>query len=743
MSDAATVNIAIKGTADVSSIKQATSVLQSLQEGAEKAGDTWEHLGKRIARKFSTADVGKEVLAGLGIGSGFAVAERLAGLIEGHFRAAAEFAKAMADESDKQLAAFEKQMRLRRTDVQELQKLKNDQAGAERAVAEREKPKFITYTQGGTVHGEDMRRQVTKQLEPTEEEKLKTAQLKTEIDNRKTAIQELELQIKSAADAERALISEDTKYAQSVKKINDLVGEGGLTRAEADKRIAQLSQERTDKEAKLAEQRAKLQQEETGKIEEAQKRITAALKTSAEKFRDLADPQRKYAQQLAEIDQLTRTYAANGQPFLSAQDAAAAKARILAEMNDTAGKAIRATRQEVEQYDIALAVLDKNPALSDQEKQRERIRLIDAQTEAINRAKQALQAFMAANPGVDVGGLNEAISRFGDKTARNAGGAQPAQTLGQRDANAVKDLGDPAKHYQSAGAGAKGGTSTFLADLGTASDNVATSITGTLNSALQGTSDILFNLGTGAMTFKQAWGGAILTIGKDFARMATDMVAKMLWRATVDRLLTVLGVTTHVAGEGVKTAATTTGFAARMAFKIKETLADVWAGAVAVFKAIAGIPIIGPVLAVAAVAGAVALGFNLVSKIGHADGGIIRGPGGPRDDRIPAMLSNGEGIIRASSVGLFGEPFFNALNAGVLDLSALPSSIARQLPLAAAAAAPRSGGGSAPGQSSPAGGGNIHLAFHNTEADAVESLKGREGRRFLVDFIGKTVRDMS
>ena len=33
-----------------------------------------------------------------------------------------------------------------------------------------------------------------------------------------------------------------------------------------------------------------------------------------------------------------------------------------------------------------------------------------------------------------------------------------------------------------------------------------------------------------------------------------------------------------------------------------------------------------------------------------ARGGIIRGPGGPREDRIPALLSNGEAVIPAASV---------------------------------------------------------------------------------------------
>jgi TP901 family phage tail tape measure protein len=47
----------------------------------------------------------------------------------------------------------------------------------------------------------------------------------------------------------------------------------------------------------------------------------------------------------------------------------------------------------------------------------------------------------------------------------------------------------------------------------------------------------------------------------------------------------------------------------------------------------------------------------------RADGGPIYGPGGPKDDRIPAMLSNGEYVIQADSVGHYGTGFFDAVNA--------------------------------------------------------------------------------
>jgi hypothetical protein len=46
----------------------------------------------------------------------------------------------------------------------------------------------------------------------------------------------------------------------------------------------------------------------------------------------------------------------------------------------------------------------------------------------------------------------------------------------------------------------------------------------------------------------------------------------------------------------------------------------------------------------------------------HATGGPIVGPGGPRDDLIPALLSNGEYVMSAAAVARHGRSMFDALN---------------------------------------------------------------------------------
>lgn len=55
------------------------------------------------------------------------------------------------------------------------------------------------------------------------------------------------------------------------------------------------------------------------------------------------------------------------------------------------------------------------------------------------------------------------------------------------------------------------------------------------------------------------------------------------------------------------------------------------------------------------------VGPNATKK---ASGGYISGPGGPRDDKVAAWLSNGEYVMRASTVKKFGTGYMNALNSG-------------------------------------------------------------------------------
>jgi hypothetical protein len=134
------------------------------------------------------------------------------------------------------------------------------------------------------------------------------------------------------------------------------------------------------------------------------------------------------------------------------------------------------------------------------------------------------------------------------------------------------------------------------------------------------------------------------------------------------------------------------------AFAIAKATIDTYQSAVAAYKSLAGIPIIGPALGAIAAAAAVASGIATVKKIvavqvpnapagagpslsttpagpaerpgvinvsspaiKAADGGLIRGPGSDRSDSVPAMLSDGEFVVNSRSTRLF-QPLLSAIN---------------------------------------------------------------------------------
>ena len=62
-----------------------------------------------------------------------------------------------------------------------------------------------------------------------------------------------------------------------------------------------------------------------------------------------------------------------------------------------------------------------------------------------------------------------------------------------------------------------------------------------------------------------------------------------------------------------------------------------------------------------------ALNGNYLASRRFADGGSVFGPGGPKDDKIPAMLSNGEYVIKADSVTSKTKPLLDMINSGTFN----------------------------------------------------------------------------
>lgn len=621
----------------------------AVQRAAAQISTGLDDFARKVSSKFKLGDVGKDLAAGLGIGSGMAIAERLSSLIIDHFRQAAEIAKSIELSTARSLKAVQESIRLNQTPAQQIQAAKDE---LEKLRAEKKRLETPVYDTVETV--ENPFRvpgggSIQTQRALTEEQRKRLIELPALIQEADTAIRKMEKSLSESAKSTLAAVDGATKLEQEVKRINDLVGEGGLTRESADRMIEKL---RIDAVIAEAEKRLRIIQAE----------------------RQMAGPT------LAESNAVT--------PDQEAAAAAAAAAAILRIQEDEAAEAIRAARQEVEQYDIALALLDANPAISDQEKYKQRVDLLNQQTDAIKRLKAELEEFAKNNPGIDVGGIQSAVDSLGKQGAQNAARLLPAQTLEQRDAIGMRDLSDPTKHYQNPVDGVAGSLSRQMAEVGTGADQISRAFD-------QAGQSVRTNLGgafadmiltAGSMSQKVAQFG--YNIATSFVQIGSQMVADWIFRHTVmaawkklfvaqDVAMTVgaeaVKTTTTVAGESTRTGAVVAGAGARSAAVAGE--AGVVAGATGVaglFRSIMELgPIAGPVVFAAAVAGMMAL----VSKVaGFETGGFPEG----RNTLIRVNENGQESVLNARATAMLGRAGVDALNAGIVPNITRPAFVPPQ-----------------------------------------------------------------
>lgn len=148
--------------------------------------------------------------------------------------------------------------------------------------------------------------------------------------------------------------------------------------------------------------------------------------------------------------------------------------------------------------------------------------------------------------------------------------------------------------------------------------------------------DSIEGLITGTKNFEEAWKGVARGVISQVTRLISEFIAQQIFLFAIKKIL-----------------------------RIKDALADkaqaklqfqAWApAAVAVNTATLGTAaLIGQATLLSSIASSRALGA-------FADGGYITGPGGPRDDRVPAMLSNGEFVINAAATRNIGVPTLQAM----------------------------------------------------------------------------------
>lgn len=117
--------------------------------------------------------------------------------------------------------------------------------------------------------------------------------------------------------------------------------------------------------------------------------------------------------------------------------------------------------------------------------------------------------------------------------------------------------------------------------------------------------------------------------------------------------------------------------------------------------------IIGAWDAVVNAVGLKALNINKIDHVKFADGGHVQGAGTGTSDSIPAMLSNGEYVIKASAVQKYGVTTLNHINAGRYATGGLVQKFVNGGPVGGGGNPPLDGGDVPAGTNTgPNGGGN-------------------------------------
>ena len=169
------------------------------------------------------------------------------------------------------------------------------------------------------------------------------------------------------------------------------------------------------------------------------------------------------------------------------------------------------------------------------------------------------------------------------------------------------------------------------------------------------------------ITGAQTWRGALANI---FQQVSDAFLQHIViqpfqqWIAMQARMLAIkLGfVQQEQAVDAAASAATVAQKSAETTAVVSMDAAKAGAGAAA---SQASIPYVGPVLAVAAMIAMVAAVKGLLGNVKQfAAGGLVNGPGTSTSDSIPARLSAGEYVVKASAVKRLGVGLLNALNGG-------------------------------------------------------------------------------
>lgn len=241
------------------------------------------------------------------------------------------------------------------------------------------------------------------------------------------------------------------------------------------------------------------------------------------------------------------------------------------------------------------------------------------------------------------------------------------------------------------------------------------------------------------------FGEAIKTLAFNVSRSLNRISADILSRKILEKGLSFLGIAgegpekvAQATAVGTAQAAPLTAAATMMQTALVTGAAAVTASAAQLMAAAATLTGAGATAGIGAGLSGSLAATSIVATAGGgfvpalAGGGMVHGPGGPVGDRIPAMLSDGEYVVRAAAVRSIGTELLDAINSGM-----------RVPPIASIRRVPGFAEGGLVGQGAANGiGGRLDIGLGLDDGLVLRALNTPEGERVFVRMAQRNKRSL-
>ena len=258
-------------------------------------------------------------------------------------------------------------------------------------------------------------------------------------------------------------------------------------------------------------------------------------------------------------------------------------------------------------------------------------------------------------------------------------------------------LNDERTNFQSISEGAIAAVFEYQAAVGTLGDQINRTFTSIFQSVEEGLAGSIQGLIDGTMTWQDALNNISSTVVNaiiaSFARMAAQWITQQVLMMTVGKSLQAANLAANVPIAAAQTAIWTPP-------AIAASIATLGAAAVT-----------GTTLAKSMI---------LAGALPLANGGLVSGPGGPKSDIIPAMLSNGEFVVNAAATAR-NRDLLETINRGTSSVQP------------AAAASVAQSANTAPSDLSADRGDVTVAGVFSSDAAMEKFLRGSRGRRAVLD----------